>query len=163
MPHMFYSCTKLETLDLSSFATPNMTSMLCAFQYCKNLKKIYVTSAFTTDKVTEGPYAFAGCVNLPNFNPDKTGVEMAHTGEGGYLTAATASWVRWDAPTGTLSFHRGATKPAGDNILDLGYGNIRIGTPMLQKFRRLSSKLVSGMKPTRRAPIGLMVVRILPA
>lgn len=123
MAHMFYSCTKLEKLDLSSFATPNMTSMLCAFQYCKNLKTIYVTSAFTTDKVTEGPYAFGGCVNLPNFNPDKTGVEMAHTGAGGYLTAATASWVRWDAPTGTLSFHRGATKPAGDNILDLGYGN----------------------------------------
>lgn len=123
MPHMFYSCTKLETLDLSSFATPNMTSMLSAFQNCKNLKTIYVTSAFTTDKVTEGPQAFAGCVNLPNYNPDKTGVEMAHTGEGGYLTAATASWVRWDAPTGTLSFHRSATKPAGDNILDLGYGN----------------------------------------
>lgn len=124
MARMFYSCTKLETLDLSSFATPNMTSMLSAFQYCKNLKKIYVTSAFTTDKVTEGPYAFAGCVNLPNFNPDKTGVEMAHTGEGGYLTAATASWVRWDAPTGTLSFHRSATKPVGDNIYNiLDYGD----------------------------------------
>lgn len=123
MAHMFYSCTKLEMLDLSSFATPNMTSMLSAFQYCKNLKMIYVTSAFTTDKVTEGPYAFAGCVNLPNYNPDKTGVEMAHTGEGGYLTAATASWVRWDAPTGTLSFHRGATKPVGDNIYELQYGN----------------------------------------
>lgn len=123
MANMFYSCTKLETLDLSSFATPNMTSMRSAFQNCKNLKTIYVTSAFTTDKVTEGSYAFAGCVNLPNYNPDKTGVEMAHTGEGGYLTAATASWVRWDAPTGTLSFHRSATKPAGDNILDLGYGN----------------------------------------
>lgn len=123
MAHMFYSCTKLEMLDLSSFATPNMSSMPCAFQYCKNLKKIYVTSAFTTDKVTEGPYAFAGCVNLPNYNPDKTGVEMAHTGEGGYLTAATASWVRWDAPTGTLSFHRGATKPVGDNIYELQYGN----------------------------------------
>lgn len=123
MDYMFYSCTKLEMLDLSSFATPNMTSMFCAFQNCKNLKTIYVTSAFTTDKVTEGRTAFAGCVNLPNYNPGKTGVEMAHTGEGGYLTAATASWVRWDAPTGTLSFHRGATKPAGDNILDLGYGN----------------------------------------
>lgn len=124
MAHMFYSCTKLEMLDLSSFATPNMSSMLCAFQYCKNLKKIYVTSAFTTDKVTEGPYAFAGCVNLPNYNPDKTGVEMAHTGAGGYLTAATASWVRWDAPTGTLSFHRGATKPVGDNIYNiLDYGD----------------------------------------
>lgn len=124
MAHMFYSCTKLEMLDLSSFATPNMNSMLCAFQYCKNLKTIYVTSAFTTDKVTEGPYAFAGCVNLPNYNPDKTGVEMAHTGAGGYLTAATASWVRWDAPTGTLSFHRGATKPVGDNIYNiLDYGD----------------------------------------
>lgn len=123
MDHMFYSCRKLEMLDLSSFATPNMTSMFCAFQNCKNLKTIYVTSAFTTDKVTEGRSAFAGCVNLPNYNPDKTGVEMAHTGEGGYLKAATASWVRWDAPTGTLSFHRSVTKPAGDNILDLGYGN----------------------------------------
>ena len=123
MAHMFSSCTKLAMLDLSSFATPNMTSMLSAFQYCKNLKAIYVTSAFTTDKVTEGRTAFAGCVNLPNYNPDKTGVEMAHTGAGGYLTAATASWVRWDASTGTLSFHRSATKPAGDNILDLGYGN----------------------------------------
>lgn len=123
MAHMFSSCTKLAMLDLSSFATPNMTSMLSAFQYCKNLKAIYVTSAFTTDKVTEGPQAFAGCVNLPNYNPDKTGVEMAHTGEGGYLTAATASWVRWDAPTGTLSFHRSGTKPVGDNIYELQYGN----------------------------------------
>lgn len=123
MAHMFCSCTQLEMLDLSSFATPNMTSMHSAFQYCKNLKTIYVTSAFTTDKVTEDPYAFAGCVNLPNYNPAKTGKEMAYTGAGGYLTAATASWVRWDAPTGTLSFHRGATKPVGENILDLSYGN----------------------------------------
>lgn len=123
MTGMFFSCTKLETLDLSSFATPKMVSMLDAFSNCKNLKKIYVTSAFTTDKVTLDFSIFDGCVNLPNYNPNKTGVEMAHTGEGGYLTAASATWVRWDAPTGTLSFHRGATKPAGDNILDLGYGN----------------------------------------
>lgn len=123
MTEMFFSCTKLEMLDLSSFATPKMVSLVDAFSNCKNLKTIYVTSAFTTDKVTLDFSIFAGCVNLPNYNPDKTGVEMAHTGEGGYLTAATASWVRWDAPTGTLSFHRGATKPAGDNILDLGYGD----------------------------------------
>ncbi len=120
---MFNSCTKLETLDLSSFATPKMVTMSSAFEKCVNLKTIYVTSAFTTDKVTVGSWAFGGCVNLPNFSSAKTGKEMAHTGEGGYLTAATASWVRWDAPTGTLSFHRGATKPAGDNILDLGYGD----------------------------------------
>ena len=122
MAGMFFSCTKLETLDLSSFATPKMVSMVDAFSNCKNLKTIYVTSAFTTDKVTLDFSIFAGCVNLPNYNPDKTGVEMAHTGEGGYLTAATASWVRWDAPTGTLSFHRSGTKPVGDNILDLGTG-----------------------------------------
>lgn len=123
MTGMFFSCTKLDTLDLSSFATPKMVSMVDAFRNCKNLKTIYVTSAFTTDKVTLDFSIFDGCVNLPNYNPNKTGVEMAHTGEGGYLTAATASWVRWDAPTGTLSFHRGATKPVGENILDLGYGN----------------------------------------
>ena len=123
MTGMFFSCTKLETLDLSSFATPKMVSMVDAFSNCKNLKTIYVTSAFTTDKVTLDFSIFDGCVNLPNYNPNKTGVEMAHTGEGGYLTAATASWVRWDAPTGTLSFHRSGTKPVGENILDLGYGD----------------------------------------
>lgn len=123
MVAMFASCTKLETLDLSSFATPKMVSMVDAFRNCKNLKKIYVTSAFTTDKVNLGSSVFDGCVNLPNFNPAETDKAMAHTGAGGYLTAATASWVRWDAPTGTLSFHRSATKPAGDNILDLGYGD----------------------------------------
>lgn len=122
MTRMFFSCTKLETLDLSSFATPKMVTMERAFENCENLKKIYVTSAFTTDKVKLGSSAFDGCVNLPNFNPAKTGKEMAHTGAEGYLTAATASWVRWDAPTGTLSFHRGATKPVGVNILDLGTG-----------------------------------------
>lgn len=123
MTAMFSSCRKLETLDLSSFATPSMISMACAFENCENLKKIYVTSAFTTDKVNQGYSVFDGCVNLPNFKPAKTDKEMAHTGAGGYLTPATASWVRWDAPTGTLSFHRSGTKPVGDNILDLGYGN----------------------------------------
>lgn len=123
MVAMFASCTKLETLDLSSFATPKMVSMVDAFSNCKNLKTIYVTSAFTTDKVTLDFSIFDGCVNLPNFNPAKTSVEMAHTGAGGYLTAATVSWVRWDAPTGTLSFHRGVTKPEGDNIYDLDYGD----------------------------------------
>lgn len=123
MVAMFASCTKLETLDLSSFATPKLISMVGAFEKCANLKRIYVTSAFTTDKVNLGSSVFDGCVNLPNFNPAETDKAMAHTGAGGYLTAATASWVRWDAPTGTLSFHRSATKPAGDNILDLGYGD----------------------------------------
>lgn len=122
MTGMFISCTKLETLDLSSFATPKLISMVRAFEKCANLKWIYVTSAFTTDKVNLGSSVFDGCVNLPNFNPAKTSVEMAHTGAGGYLTAATASWVRWDAPTGTLSFHRSATKPEGVNILALGTG-----------------------------------------
>lgn len=122
MVAMFASCTKLETLDLSSFATPKLISMVRAFEKCANLKRIYVTSAFTTDKVNLGSSVFDGCVNLPNFNPAETDKAMAHTGEGGYLTAATASWVRWDAPTGTLSFHRGATKPEGVNILALGTG-----------------------------------------
>lgn len=123
MNAMFYSCTKLETLDLSSFATPKMVTMFNAFGKCENLKTIYVSSAFTTDKVTVDSWLFDGRVSLPNFIPANTGKEMAHTGAGGYLTAATASWVRWDAPTGTLTFHRSSTKPAGDNILDLGYGN----------------------------------------
>ena len=122
MGGLFFSCKKLETLDLSSFATPNVKNIYDAFRECGNLKTIYVSSAFTIGDKTNDNMLFSGCVNLPNFNPANTGKEMAHTGEGGYLTAAPATWVRWDAPTGTLTFHRSGTKPVGDNILDLGYG-----------------------------------------
>lgn len=163
MPHMFYSCTKLEKLDLSLFATPNMTSMLSAFQNCKNLKTIYVTSAFTTDKVTEGRTAFAGCVNLPNYTTDKTGVEMR--------TREREVISRLLLPVGCDGMRQPARSPSiaaprslrATTSLIWATEMIRIGIPMLQKSRRWSSKLVSGMKPTRRAPIGLMVVRILPA
>lgn len=140
MNAMFYSCTKLETLDLSSFATPKMVTMFNAFGKCENLKTIYVSSAFTTDKVTVDSWLFDGCVSLPNFISAKMGKEMAHTGEGGYLTAATASWVRWDAPTGTLSFHRSGTKPVGDNIYELQYGNRQVWNTHAAEIKKVIFK-----------------------
>ena len=140
MGSIFFKCTKLETLDLSSFATPNVISIYDAFGECGNLKTIYVSTAFTTEKVFNGAILFSGCVKLPNFNHEKTGVKMAHTGEGGYLTAATNSWVRWDAPTGTLSFHRSGTKPEGDNILDLGYGNSPIWNTHAAEIKKVVFK-----------------------
>lgn len=133
---MFASCTKLKTLDLSSFATPNMISMVSAFEKCANLKTIYVTSAFTTDNVNQSFSAFDGCVNLPNFNPAKTNKAMAHTGEGGYLTAATASWVRWDAPTARSPSIAAPRSPWATISMSYNMEIDRIGTPIRQKSRR---------------------------
>ncbi len=58
MSYMFYSCHGLTELDLSSFDTSNVTSMKNMFYNSNNLKTIYVSDKFKTDKVTESSVMF---------------------------------------------------------------------------------------------------------
>lgn len=65
MLSMFYGMSSIKELDLSSFNTSNVEQMRYLFKYDKNLKTIYVTDAFSTERV--GNYddeMFYGCVNL---------------------------------------------------------------------------------------------------
>lgn len=63
MERMFYSCTSLTNLDLSSLETSNVTEMNCMFERCYNLQKLDL-STFDTSKVTNMAAMFADCWSL---------------------------------------------------------------------------------------------------
>ena len=60
---MFYECSKLTNIDLSSFNTENVTNMSYMFYGCSKLTNIDLSS-FNTQNVTNMYGMFAGCSNL---------------------------------------------------------------------------------------------------
>lgn len=65
MLSMFYRMSSIKELDLSSFNTSNVEQMRYLFKHDKNLKTIYVTDAFSTERVgNSDDEMFYGCVNL---------------------------------------------------------------------------------------------------
>ena len=67
MSSMFYNCTNLIEIDLSSFDTNNVTNMNSLFYNCSNLTKIDLSS-FHTNNVTNMSSMFCNCSNLTNIN-----------------------------------------------------------------------------------------------
>lgn len=61
MREMFSGCKALQTLDLSGFDTANVTNMRSMFLGCENMTRLDVTS-FDTSKVT-GSYCMYGMFN----------------------------------------------------------------------------------------------------
>jgi surface protein len=90
---MFYGCSNLKELDISSFDTRNTISFASMFYGANALEKIYVGEKWNTSSNTgETRYVFPDSSNLPNFsntNPNYRDLSYAHTGEGGYLTLKT--------------------------------------------------------------------------
>ena len=92
MEYMFYNCSGLTSLDLSSFNTAEVTHMFYMFGGCSGLKTIYVSDAFTTNKVGFGSGIFTSCVGLKgatSYNSDKTGIDMANYKDGYFKTYFT--------------------------------------------------------------------------
>ena len=67
MRYMFYDCTKLKNLDLSTFNTTNVTDMSFMFEGCSVLTNLDL-STFNTTNVTDMHYMFSGCSGLTNLN-----------------------------------------------------------------------------------------------
>lgn len=63
MEEMFYECTGLEELLISTWNTPKLEYVEKMFYHCKNLKKIDFQK-FCTSKVRSTKYMFAQCTNL---------------------------------------------------------------------------------------------------
>ncbi len=75
MSFMFFKCENIQNLDLSSFNTQNVTNMSYMFQECKNLQNLDLSS-FNTQKVTDMTQMFNECnklqsLNLLSFNTQK--------------------------------------------------------------------------------------------
>ena len=63
MAGMFFDCSSLQNLDLSSFNTQNVTGMAGMFAGCGNLQSLDL-SAFYTQNVTDMSGMFWGCYSL---------------------------------------------------------------------------------------------------
>ena len=64
MNGMFYDCSSLVNLNLSSFNTSNVTNMYSMFAFCKNIKTIYVSDLWNVDNVTNSTNMFSACTSL---------------------------------------------------------------------------------------------------
>lgn len=63
MSDMFRDCSALTSLDVNSFNTANVTNMLYMFRFCSSLTNLGVTS-FNTQNVTNMYGMFEGCSSL---------------------------------------------------------------------------------------------------
>ena len=68
---MFCSNRFIEVIDISSFDTSSVTSTGSMFKDCINLKTIYASDKFSTDKVTTSTSMFSGSTNLVGGNGTK--------------------------------------------------------------------------------------------
>ena len=87
MYSMFSGCSKLTTLDISNFDTSQVTDIRSMLAACEKLTAIYISGKWKTNSIVYSGNMFNGCCSLPNFNSEKTDIEMAKpVEEGGYLT-----------------------------------------------------------------------------
>ena len=75
---MFFCCSNLESIDLSSFKATNITNMCSMFFECSNLKYVNLSS-FKTNKAINMSYMFFNCpilksIELPSF--EKTNIKI---------------------------------------------------------------------------------------
>ena len=67
MWYMFYGCSSLESLDLSSFDTHKVKNMRLMFSGCSSLKSLSVSN-FDTGNVKDMEKMFGGCSSLTNLD-----------------------------------------------------------------------------------------------
>lgn len=68
MEGMFYECTKLTNLDISTFDTSNITNMRYMFYACWNLNSIIFGDNFNTSNVTDMSDMFDGCESITSLD-----------------------------------------------------------------------------------------------
>ena len=124
MREMFHYCYALTSLDLTSFNTANVTDMYRMFNECSALTTIYASEKFVTGKVDDSLKMFDQCdklVGAIKYDGNKVDHTYANyktgyfTPEGGFH-----AYAEFDEGTGTLTFRRGTSKPAGAYDLNVG-------------------------------------------
>ena len=120
MDNMFYGCSALKSLDLTNFNTAEVVNMIKMFYGCSALTTIYASDKFDTDNVRNSLDMFTGCKSLKDYSDSKTDHTYANYGTIGYFTPVF-DYAEFDNATGTLTFRRGLSKPAG--AYDLNEGN----------------------------------------
>ena len=125
MNSMFDRCSALTSLDLTNFNTAKVSDMSYMFMGCIALTTIFVSDKFVTDQVTDGRDMFHMCINLIGaieYDGSKSDHTYANY-ENGYFSPEGGfhAYAEFNNATGTLTFSRGLSKPAG--AYDLNEGN----------------------------------------
>ena len=127
MREMFHYCYALTSLDLTSFNTANVTDMYRMFNECSALTTIYASEKFVTGKVDDSLKMFYQCdklVGAIKYDGNKVDHTYANY-ETGYFTPEGGfhAYAEFDEGTGTLTFRRGPSKPAGAYELNVETNN----------------------------------------
>ena len=122
MDNMFNGCSALTSLDLTNFNTAKVTHMNNMFEGCSALTTIYASDKFVTDNVSNGSDMFTGCKSLKDYSDSKTDHTNAYCGPDGYFTPVF-DYAEFDNATGTLTFRRSLSKPAGAYDLNVESNN----------------------------------------
>ena len=123
MDYMFHGCSALTSLDLTNFNTAKVTYMNNMFYGCSALTTIYASDKFDTDNVRNSLDMFTGCNSLKDYSDSKTDHTYANYGTIGYFTPVF-DYAEFDNATGTLTFRRGLSKPAGAYDLNVESTNL---------------------------------------
>ena len=123
MDYMFHGCSALTSFDLTNFNTAKVTYMNNMFEGCSALTTIYASDKFDTDNVWNGLDMFTGCKSLKDYSDSKTDHTNAYCGTDGYFTPVF-DYAEFDNATGTLTFRRGLSKPAGAYDLNVESNNL---------------------------------------
>ena len=120
MISMFENCISLESLDLVSFNTSNVENMSFMFRSCSSLKKINL-SLFETDKVRDISYMFMDCsslgsIDLSSFNTTKV-KNMSHIFEScSLLTSIDISSFKTNESTNVWNMFEGCSSLRKENV-----------------------------------------------
>ena len=93
MSNMFYSCESLTSLDLNSFNTAKVTDMSLMFYGCQRLKSLDLNS-FNTAKVTDMSLMFYGCQRLKSL--DLSSFNTANVTDMSYMFCSCQSLTSLD-------------------------------------------------------------------
>ena len=125
MNSMFDRCSALTLLDLTNFNTAKVSDMSYMFMGCSALTTIFVSDKFVTNLVTSSDNMFHMCINLIGaieYDGSKSDHTYANY-DNGYFSPEGGfhAYAEFNNATGTLTFSRGLSKPAG--AYDLNVGN----------------------------------------
>ena len=129
MSYMFFN-VKAPTLDLSSFDASNVKSTMWMFHSSSNLKTIYISSKFNTDKVTNSNNMFESCTNLvggagTTYDKEHVDIEYAHidggTSNPGYFTDIA------DKPVEPYSFSSDSWATIANAVKNNNIGKYNVG------------------------------------
>ena len=101
MSYMFYGCSALTSIDLSSFNTDNVTNMNCMFEGCSKLTTIYCNDSWNArTSLTSSSNLFEGCTSLVGgkgtvYNSSKTDKSYARLDGGSSLPGYFTRYARF--------------------------------------------------------------------